>query len=386
LSVSLTEHQNSPIIFLSVLLLIALSNLLVLRRLPRYGRPAQFPRLSVLVPARNEEANIGPCVRSLLAQDYPDFELLVLDDESSDQTAQVLASLARSDKRLRVLSGQPLPAGWLGKQWACHQLSQAASGELLLFTDADTRYHPQALSNAVAALLAERTDMLSAVLREEVVSWGERLIVPVLLWSIFSFLPLGLAYRLRLPAFTAANGQFLLFRRRAYAQIGGHAAVRQHATEDLALVRHIVSHGLRWRLVDAGQRIRCRMYQDFSQAYEGLSKNLFAVFDYHVLFFVLIWAWLGVVFLEPPLLLALSLVGVPLAGFSPGLAIAAMALALLLWGLFCWRFGFPLYLAGLYPVIMALVIFIALRSLLLTLRGRTTWKGRTLSRPKIHWL
>jgi len=234
LSSSLTEHQNSPIIFLSVLLLIALSNLLVLRRLHRYGRPAQFPRLSVLVPARNEEANIGPCVRSLLAQDYPDFELLVLDDESGDQTAQVLASLATSDNRLRVLSGQPLPAGWLGKQWACHQLAQAASGELLLFTDADTRYHPQALSNAVAALLAERTDMLSAVLREEVVSWGERLVVPILVWSIFSFLPLGLAYRLRLPAFTAANGQFLLFRRRAYEQIGGHAAVRQHTTEDLA--------------------------------------------------------------------------------------------------------------------------------------------------------
>ena len=386
MSVSLTEHQNSPIIFLCVLLLIALSNLLVLRRLHRYGRPAQFPRLSVLVPARNEEANIGPCVRSLLAQDYPDFELLVLDDESSDQTAQVLASLARSDNRLRVLSGQPLPAGWLGKQWACQQLSQAATGELLLFTDADTRYHPQALSNAVAALLSERTDLLSAFLREEAVSWGERLVVPVLLWSIFSFLPLGLAYWLRLPAFTAANGQFLLFRRRAYEQIGGHAAVRQHATEDLALVRHIATHGLRWRLVDAGQRISCRMYQNFAQAYEGLSKNLFAVFDYHVLFFVLIWAWLGVVFLEPPLLLALSLVGVPLAGFSPGLAIAAMVLALLLWVLFCWRFGLPLYLAGLYPVIMTLVIFIALRSLVLTLRGRTTWKGRTLSRPQIHWV
>ena len=383
---SLTEHQNSPIIFLGVLLLIALSNLLFLRRLERYGRPAQFPRLSVLVPARNEEANIGPCVRSLLAQDYPDFELLVLDDESSDQTAQVLASLATEDHRLRVLSGQPLPAGWLGKQWACQQLSQAATGELLLFTDADTLHHPQTLSDAVAAMLAERTDLLSAFLREEVVSWGERLVVPIFLWSIFSFLPLGLAYWLRLPAFTAANGQFLLFRRRAYEQIGRHAAVRQHATEDLALVRHIVIHGLRWRLVDAGQRIRCRMYQDFPQAYEGLSKNLFAVFDYHVLFFVLIWLWLGVVFLEPPLLLALSLVGVPLAGFSPGLALAAMALAFLLWGLFCWRFGFPLYLACLYPVIMALVIFIALRSLLLTLQGRTTWKGRTLSRPKIHWV
>jgi len=386
LSSPLTEHQNSPIIFLSVLLLIALSNLLVLRRLDRYGRPARFPRLSVLVPARNEEANIGPCVRSLLAQDYPDFELLVLDDESSDQTAQVLAALATEDHRLRVLSGQPLPAGWLGKQWACHQLSQAATGELLLFTDADTRHHPQTLSDAVAAMLAERTDLLSAFLREEVVSWGERLVVPILLWSIFSFLPLGLAYWLRLPAFTAANGQFLLFRRRAYEQIGGHAAVRQHATEDLALVRHIVTHGLCWRLVDVGQRIRCRMYQDFSQAYEGLSKNLFAVFDYHVLFFILIWLWLGVVFLEPPLLLALSLVGVPLAGFSPGLAIAAIALALLLWGLFCWRFEFPLYLAFLYPVIIALVIFIALRSLLFTLRGRATWKGRTLDRPKIHWL
>lgn len=105
-----------------------------------------------------------------------------------------------------------------------------------------------------------------------------------------------------------------------------------------------------------------------------------------MLLFVLIWLWLGIVFLEPPLLLGLSLGGVPLAGFSPGLAIAAMVLAFLLWGLFCWRFGFPLYLACLYPVIIALAIFIALRSLLLTLRGHATWKGRTLSRPRIHWL
>lgn len=378
------QHQVSLIVFLTVLLLIALSNLWTWRRLGDHPLPCRFPRLSVLVPARDEEANIGPCVRSLLAQDYPAFEVLVLDDASSDGTRQVLVALAEEADRLRVLIGRPLPCGWLGKHWACHQLAQAAGGSLLFFTDADTRHHPNTLRDAVAALLAAEADLLTALPCYEVVSWAERLVVPVLAWSIFSFLPIGLAHRLRLPLFSATIGQFMLFRRQAYEQVGGHAAVRQQVVDDLALGWKIKGHGLRWRLVDGGLRVRCRMYHNFREVYEGFSKNLLAAFGYNVPLFVFVWLWLGMVFWEPLIVLFLGAVRMPISARSLILAIVAVVLSLLLWGLSHWRFRFPLYLAFLYPVSVLLVEIIAGRSVWLTLRGQATWKGRTLGKSQVR--
>lgn len=379
------ENQAGLILFLLVLLLIALSNLRSLRRLGEYPSPFHLPRLSVLVPARHEEANIGPCVRSLLAQDYPDFEVLVLCGDPSDGTAQAVAALAAEDDRLKVLMGKPLPPDWLDKHWACHQLAQAASGELLLFTDADTRHHPQALRDATSALIDEEADLLTAFPREEVRSWAEKLIVPILLWSVFSFLPLGLAYRLRRPGLSATIGQLMLFRRWAYERIGGHEAVRQDVVDDLALGRRIKAQGLRWQLVDGSKRIRCRMYQDFRGVYEGFSKNFFAVFEYRVLLFLFVWLWLANVFCQPLIVLALGLAGVPLSGLSLSLAAVAVACSLLLWGITHWRFGFPLYLAFFYPITVLLGVAIAVRSLILTLTGRAAWKGLRLIRPKIRW-
>jgi chlorobactene glucosyltransferase len=338
----------------------------------------------VLVPARDEEANIGPCVRSLLAQNYPDFEVLVLDDASRDGTGRILAALAEETDRLRVLVGRSLPFGWLGKHWACHQLAQAADGPLLLFTDADTRHHPNALRDAVAALLAEEADLLTALPRYEVVSWAERLVVPVLAWSIFSFLPLGLAHRLHLPVLSATVGQFMLFRRRAYEQVGGHAAVRQQVVDDLALGWRIKAHGLRWRLVDGGLHVHCRMYRTFREVYEGFSKNLLAAFGYNVPLFVFVWLWLGMVFWEPLIVLILGAVGVSISARSFVLATVAVLLSLLLWGLSHRRFRFPLYLAFLYPVSVLLVEIIAGRSVWLTLRRQATWKGRTLGKSQVR--
>ncbi len=374
------RHQISLLYFLGVLLLIALSNLRSWRRLSRYGRPpAQpAPRVSVLIPARNEEANVLPCVRSLLAQDYPDYEVLVLDDESADGTADVLMSLP-ADPRLTLLQGDPLPAGWLGKNWACDQLARTATGDLLLFVDADTRHEPPALTHAVAALQEEQADLVSVFPRQEVGSWGERLVVPILQWSLSSFLPLGLAYQVRWSRFSASSGQFLLFRRRAYELVGGHAAVRRSVVEDVALTRAIGAAGLRWRLLDGQPYIRCRMYHNFRQVYDGLSKNLFAIFGYNVPLFLFIWLYLLLVFWEPLVVFALAALG-RMGPPSVTIALRNVALSLTLWGFTCWRFGFPLYLALLYPLTILLTVILAMRSMWLTLLGRTAWKGRPLAR------
>jgi chlorobactene glucosyltransferase len=372
------------LLFLCASLLVAVSNWRVLRRLSDYPPVPRWPRVSILVPARDEEANIGPCVNSLLAQDYPDLQVLVLDDASSDGTWQVLTDLAKQNRRLRILGGQPLSGGWLGKHWACHQLAQAADGELLLFTDADTRHRPNALKDGVSALMAEKADLLSALPLEEVCSWTERLLVPLIHWSIFSFLPLAIAHRRNTPALAAAIGQFMLFRRQAYRQIGGHAAVRGHAADDLALARRIKARGLRLRLADGSQHVRCRMYQNAGEVYEGLTKNLFAAFDYRLPIFVFVWLWLGLVFLGPIVVVALRIGGVSITPRAFGLAVAAVMASALLWSLTIWRFRFPRLLVILYPASVLLAVAVAFRSIAMTRFGRATWKGRSLQQKNLR--
>jgi len=210
---------------------------------------------------------------------------------------------------------------------------------LLLFTDADTLHHPCALSDAVAALLARKADLLTAFPREEVVSWGERLTVPLFPWFIISFLPLFIAYRVRDPSFSATVGQFMLLRRDAYEQIGGYEAIRQEAVDDVALGRRIKAQGLRWRMINGRERIRCRMYHSFREAYRGFTKNLFAGFGYKILKFALVWLWLGLVFLQPVIVLAIGATGA-LSSLSMVLAVAAVAVSLLIWGAsnLCFRF------------------------------------------------
>ncbi len=379
----MTSFWVSPqwgiLIFVVALLTIVISNVRLLHRLEDYREPALTPRVSILIPARNEERNILTCLRSVLAQDYPDFQVLVLDDESTDRTAQLALDLSGRDPKLTVLKGKPLPAGWLGKHWACHQLADAASGELLLFSDADTRHDPQTLRNAVAALTNEDLDLLTALPRQEVKSWSEKLLVPIIPWSLLSFLPLFLARWLSSPLLSAGIGQFMLFRRTAYLAIGGHAAVREHAADDLALARRVKAGGLRWQLFDASGRVVCRMYHNFRETFEGFSKNLFAAFDYHSVYYLLIWAWLGFVFLEPVTLVILWGAGVLIPPDALTPAVAAILVSFTAWSIVYWRFRLPKYLALFYPLMIILTLTVAVRSFVLTKTGKTLWKGRLVA-------
>jgi chlorobactene glucosyltransferase len=329
-----------------------------------------------MVPARNEEENIASCIESLLNQDYHDFELLVLDDHSADRTWQILQKLARENKKLRIIKGKPLPSDWLGKHWACHQMVDEASGELFLFTDADTRHHPLALRDAVAALTEEAADLLTVLPKGEVGSWGAKLIVPLMPSGLLALLPLGIAYRVRWPAFSAAIGGFMLFRREALKKVGGFEAVRRNPVDDIDLGRRIKAQGLRWRLADGQDRISCWMYSDFKEAFEGFAKSLYAAFNRSVPVFLLIWLWLAIAFLEPLVVLALRIAGVPIPSLPLILAGAAIGISLMLWGISLWRFRFPIHLAFLYPLSMLIGFVIAMYSMIATLSGRALWKGR----------
>jgi len=381
----LTHDQIYTIaVFLFLLVLIALHNAWILRRAGRHRAPQLWPRVSILVPARDEEGNIERCVRSLLSQDYVEYEVWVLDDESADATGAILASLAAGDPRLHVLEGQPKPEGWLGKNWACAQLAEEATGELLLFTDADTFHAPDALRAVVTAMEGERADMLSGFVYQEVPTWGEKLLVPFLSWAMYCFTPLWLSYRIRMPSLSTASGQLLMVRRDTYQAIGGHTSVRSGIVEDLALARQFRAHSYRWRMMSAIDLISCRMYHSGREAMVGLSKNLFAVFDCRILPYLFIWLWLLLAFIRPLGDLVTYARGAPLNVPLSGVLWCILA-AEALWWFPYQQLRLPLGAALFYPATVLAMEAVAFRSLWWTLSGRLTWKGRALPRPRIRW-
>jgi len=381
----LLGQLNGIIIFLAILLFISLSNLYFIYNPTRRGYVGEAPFVSVLIPARNEEDNITACICSLLAQDYPCYELIVLDDNSEDRTAEILDSF--HDPRLQCIKGKPLPSGWAGKNWACHQLSRFAKGDYLLFTDADTTHKRIALSCTIATVQRSGVGFASLMPRQVFGAFMEKLIVPVIYWAIFFYMPLFLAYRLPFPFLSAAVGQCIVFSRGAYEKSGGHASVKDSIDDDLALARKVKSMRIKWILMNGKNLLACRMYRGSKQVWDGFSKNLFSITGYRILPHLFIWLWTALIFVAPVVLLIAHLFSP--AVISPDVAFRAAAsyiLALIMWLIMLGKFGLPIYLAFLYPVAVFLTAVVALRSMALHLLGRASWKDRVLGRVPTRWI
>jgi chlorobactene glucosyltransferase len=234
-----------------------------------------LPSLSIVVPARNEERQIERCVRSLLAQRHPDFEVILVDDRSEDRTRAIADGLARDDPRLKVLAGEPLPEGWIGKSWALAQGAHAARGTWLLFTDADTEHKPPAAASAARCAIDRGYDVVSLLTDQETIGIAERVFLPTILFTIL--LGIGALDDVndpRKPQVAIFNGQYIMVSRAAYEAIGGHAAVRDEIAEDLELARRFKRDGrFRIFLAGAGGLVRTRMYRSFGEIWEGFVKN-----------------------------------------------------------------------------------------------------------------
>lgn len=364
--------------------LVFLTIIRLARRRPNLAElaPIPGPRISVIIPARNEAGTIATVVASVLASSYPDLELLVVDDRSTDGTADQVRQLASADGRLRLVPGSELPEGWYGKPWACHQGAAVATGAILVFTDADTRHEPELLGRAVAALEQARADAVTVAPRQRCLSFWERVIMPQV-WVL-----LGLRFhpaRVNHPRHARdviANGQFVLFRREAYEAIGGHAAVRGEVAEDLALAQRLWRAGRPLHFAFAHTLMETRMYTGLSHLIEGWSKNIYLgarrSYPDEPVLRALVPAMLTAAmlfWLLPPSLVALVLAGpAPVALLQPaGLATGA---SLVYWMLISGGMRVPPWYGLLYPVGALMTLWIILRSVQRG-AGRVEWKGRT---------
>jgi chlorobactene glucosyltransferase len=347
---------------------------------------ASAPLVSVIVPARNEALNIGTCVRSLVASDYPSFEVIVVDDGSEDGTADIVRTIERGNALdVRVVAAGALPPGWLGKPRACWRGADAARGELLLFTDADTRHAPDLLARAVAGQEEEQADLLTAIGDQLMGTVWERLVQPqIFMMMLFRFPDLDRTARSASWRDAIANGQYLLFRRAAYDAVGGHESVRAEVAEDLALAQRVKRAGLKLRIRGARDALATRMYRSLPELIEGWSKNLY------VGGLQTLPPWLRPItaplslaggiglWVAPPGVLAIALAGI---GGSSLLVWAATvcALSVLIWSVFLREMDLPLGWALLYPVGAAVGAYIFARS---WARGRRVeWKGRRYTLP-----
>jgi len=265
------------LVFLISFLSLLVWNLKLLKRSPKNKKAdCDLPFVSVLVPMRNEEKNAEACINSLLLLDYPEYEIVVLNDDSTDNTGNILTELSKKNNKLRVIENHGLPPGWMGKTYACTLLAEEAKGEFLLFTDADVYHNSKSLKNIVKLSLEYNADLLSAVPEQIMNSFAEKLLVPFLYFIMFVFLPLFMIRFNKFPRFSAAIGQYMLFKKQAYEKIGGHGAVEDSIIEDVHLARLIKKNNLKLLLIDGTAYIKCKMYNGLNEIFSGFSKNIFA--------------------------------------------------------------------------------------------------------------
>jgi glycosyltransferase involved in cell wall biosynthesis len=248
-------------------------NLLLYKEPPQVANEASTS-ISVLIPARNEELSISAAVSSVLASTGVGFELIVLDDASTDSTAQIVQLFAKKDSRVRLAVAPPLPSGWNGKQHACSVLAGMAHYQTLCFLDADVRVTPLALARMAAFLTESRAALASGFPRQQTVTWLEKLLLPLIHFILLGFLPLSGMRRYPLSAsFAAGCGQFLMMRRDAYQVTGGHRAIRTTMHDGLLLPRLFREHGFPTDIADLTHLATCRMYRSAIEVWRGLSKN-----------------------------------------------------------------------------------------------------------------
>lgn len=347
------------------------------------------PLISVCIPARNEAANIEACVRAVLASTDASVEVLVYDDQSTDETPRILARLCEADPRVRRVDTIALPPGWNGKQHACWRMAGAALGEWLIFTDADVRFAPSCVARAVAMGRENGLGMVSAFPRQVLGTVGEAMAVPMIFFILLMYLPFGRMRKTLDPSASAACGQFLCVSRAGYDASGGHAGFRDSMHDGVKMPRALRRAGFKTDLFDGSDLLECRMYRGWDQTWRGFTKNAFEGLSSLALL-VFLTVVHGVGYVLPPLgLVWASVSGQPLAG---GLWALAMGLAMLQIGQV---FGRNLAVAAdpnpgaatvtrLFPGAAVLVMtLIQWESYRLHLLGRRTWRGRGQS-PEKH--
>ena len=370
-------YYNMLIIVASYFFILSLANHYEMWRFT-YG-PEIFdgPLVSVLIPARNEEKNIERCLNSLKNQLYKNYEILVLNDNSVDSTGKILERYASEDQRIKVFTGEPLPDDWYGKPFALHQLSAHAKGEILLLTDADTIHSPSSISWAVTNLVNLKADMVSGYIGQVFQTFGEIVTVPLMFFLTGFVIPLSLNRFTKLPYFTAAIGQYIAIRHEVFKAIGGCMAFKKKTSEDIYMSRYVKRKGYSVRFLNITEYVKCRMYNGYHGAIEGIGKNIFDFLGKKtIIIFLMAIAVLFFLFFPFPLLIGSFILKSPwtLHILIVNILYCLTWIFMFLGQRLNWWYGF------LWPLMFLNLLYMAAWSWFRTVSGRGfVWKDRKVS-------
>ena len=346
-------------------LLLSTFNSLTMRVVQNRDATLVEESVSILIPMRNEERNVEAVLSSVLATSLlPQREIIVLEDHSSDSTSELLTKYSS----IKSIDGTQLPNGWLGKNFACHQLVAHSTGAYLVFVDADVRLTERSIAAAITNMNSFGWDFISPYPRQIADTFFERLIQPLLQWSWLASLPLRFAEKLKFPSLVIANGQFFIVKRDAYLKVGGHKAIRHEVIDDLELARLLVQHNFKGGVADGSDVAKCRMYHNQTELFAGYSKSLWRAFGSPIGAIVasLLLLATGVI----PFLLALA--GYRAAWIGYLLIVLSRYVAAI-------RTRSTPSTALLHPLAMLVLVYLIAKSWYQKVTGQLFWRGRIVS-------
>ncbi len=363
------------LILLSLILVNLLNNIFYFskhRRL-RNSKKNFYPFISILIPCRDEERNIKKCINSILIQDYPNFEIIAVDDASQDRTYSILKNFEKKfPDKIKVIKGKPLPNGWTGKNWACHQLSMLAKGEWLVFMDADTRFiTPNVLSWVVNIAEKEKASLVSSIPSLETITLSERIILPVIHFAFYLLFPFRLMNKISDPRVSAAIGTFLMIKRKIYDKINGHSGIKNEIVDDMEMAKRVKKAG--GKIVMLEGVVKVRFYRNLKEIWNGFSKNSFGAFEYSVSFCLICLAFSYVIFLHPFVMFI----------FNPSISLNNPAFVEVIFIIFMrllvvYKTGQGMLSVILHPLMIGFSLLFTFNSLYLsTFKKVVIWKERT---------
>ncbi|KJF42683.1 glycosyltransferase [Draconibacterium sediminis] len=354
-------------IFTAIQLGVVLLNAIFRQPLPPC--PNDFnPLVSILIPARNEEQNIARLLTDIQQQEWQNIEVLVFNDQSTDKTSEIVESYAKTDQRFQLLNSDGLPEGWLGKNYGCYQLAQKAKGNYFLFLDADVQISGAIIAGTIAKVQQHQLGLLSIFPKQNMHSWGEYLTVPNMNFILLSLLPLVFVRLLPFSSMAAANGQFMLFDAKTYRDKQPHHTFRNNKVEDIAIAQYFKQNGIQIACLTGNASISCRMYNSFSDAVNGFSKNVIMFFGNSALLAVLFWLITTLGFI--PVLIALPKV------FVSSYLLMLVTIRILISVISHQNLLKNLLLAIPQQVVMGIFI---IKAFLNKSKKAYQWKGRTIS-------
>lgn len=355
--------------------ILCISNIRWMKKNTCFATLKNGPKVSVLVPARNEENCLASCIEHLLNQDYQNYNIYILDDTSADRTFEIVNSYAmKYPDKITVVKGKPLPIGWNGKTNAMQQLVEIADGDIFVFTDADTKHKSTSISWAVTNLLFHKADFISGYVYEEMETFGEKIVIPAMFMLTGFVVPIWLNNKIKFPILSTAVGQFIAVKKDSFIAAGGYEPVKQTTTEDIYLARYMRSKGYSTYFLDIKDHVSCRMYEGYHAAVRGISKNIFDFLGKKTfLLFGIIAAVL--LFLVMPSFIVPQVFGMnPRMGFY---LLISVVLFFLTWFFLLKDRGMNPLFALLSPLLFFHVVLMAIYAFYRTVSGQGFyWKGR----------